>query len=107
MHCLQSRRWPVATALLLMFLWALAGESVRAQQVDLSKESYLMPPKVIADAILATRNENVTLNNLSPDGKKFLITRNDGMPTLQRLARPCVYLGEMAFDHQACRARQL
>src|SRR5262249_39783097 len=39
--------------------------------------------------------------------KKFLITKGDGLPSLQRMARPCVYLGEMAFDPTACRARQL
>jgi dipeptidyl aminopeptidase/acylaminoacyl peptidase len=73
----------------------------------LDKEAYLTPPKEIADAVLAARHENVTLNNLSPDGKKFLITRGDGLPSLQQLARPCVYLGEMAFDHTASRSRQL
>ena len=84
----------------------LAGSPVFAQDI-LSKEAYLMPPKEIADAVLAARHENVTLNNLSPDGKKFLITKTDGLPTLERMACPCVYLGEMAFDPMAHRSRDL
>ena len=65
----------------------VSGLPLCAQQVSLGKEAYLTPPKEIMDAVLAARNENVTLTNLSPDGKKFLITKNDGMPSLQRMAR--------------------
>ena len=73
----------------------------------LTVEAYLTPPKEIADAVLAARNENVSLTNLSPDGKKFLITRTDGLPPLARLACPCAHLAEMAFDPVAGRARDL
>jgi len=73
----------------------------------LAKEAYLTPPKEIADAVLAGRNENVVLNNLSPDGKKFLVTKTDGLPPLSRLACPCAHLAEMAFDPVAARARDL
>src|SRR5579884_2525626 len=100
-------RRPLPAVLLAMLLGALAATSAGAQQVTLGKEAYLTPPKEIADAVLAPREQNVTLTNLSPDGKKFLITKNDGLPPLERLARPCVYLGEMAFDPVACRARDL
>ena len=54
-----------------------------AQREILSKEAYLTPPQVVTDAVLATRNENVALTNLSPDGRKFLITRNEGLPRLE------------------------
>src|SRR5262249_48022772 len=48
-----------------------------------------------------------TLSNLSPDGRKFLVPKSDGPTTLKQMARPCVFLGEAAFDHTAHRARQL
>jgi dipeptidyl aminopeptidase/acylaminoacyl peptidase len=92
---------------LALIVVALAVAPLHGQPVTLTKESYLSPPKEIADAILATENDNHTLTNISPDGTKFLISRNDGMPTLARLAKPCVYLGEMAFDPAAHRSRQL
>src|ERR1700736_4305493 len=98
---------PARTAVLAALLWLLGGLSLRAQQVTLNKEAYLTPPKDIADAVLALRQVNVSLTDLSPDGKKFLITRSDGMPTLERLACPCVYLAEMAFDPTANRSRDL
>jgi dipeptidyl aminopeptidase/acylaminoacyl peptidase len=96
-----------AVVLLVAFLGALVGTPVRAQQAVLAKEAYLTPPKEIADAVLAPREQVVSLTNLSPDGKKFLITKSDGPPTLERMARPCTYLGELAFDPVACRSRDL
>jgi dipeptidyl aminopeptidase/acylaminoacyl peptidase len=90
----------------------LAGTTAAApteagQLAVLGKEAYLMPPKEIADAVLAARNEIVTLANLSPDGRKFLIARRDGLPPIDRLGCPCVHLAEMAFDPVACRSRDL
>ena len=55
-----------------------AAPAEAGQLAVLGKEAYLMPPKEIADAILAARNEIVTLTNLSPDGRKFLIARQIG-----------------------------
>jgi hypothetical protein len=102
---LRSR--PPIAGLLAILAVALVGMPVRAQQVTLGKEAYLTPPKEIADAVLASRGENFTLTNLSPDGKKFLVTKSDGLPPLQRMACPCVHLAEMAFDPVACRSRDL
>lgn len=102
----RSRRFASLLAVVALF-WTSLRPLALAQPNDLGKEAYLMPPKEIADALLALRQENVALTNLSPDGKKFLITRSDGMPTLQRMAQPRVYLGEMAFDPVGCRAHGL
>jgi dipeptidyl aminopeptidase/acylaminoacyl peptidase len=100
------RRGCIVAALSFALFATLSGPAAGQDNI-LSKEAYLTPPKAIADAILAPRHENVALTNLSPDGKKFVITRSDGMPTLERLACPCVYLGEMAFDPSANRSRDL
>jgi dipeptidyl aminopeptidase/acylaminoacyl peptidase len=97
----------VAMILILPGMAGLAVAPAAAQDVILAKEAYLKPSKEITDAVLAARHENVTLGNLSPDGKRFLIVKSDGMPTLERMARPCVYLAEMAFDHVGHRARDL
>ncbi len=84
-----------------------AVSPVAGQMAVLGQEAYLTPPKVIADAVLASRGDHVTLTRLSPDGKKFLILRRDSLPALDRLGCPCVHLAEMAFDPVACRARDL
>src|SRR5436305_14649558 len=98
----------------VLVLWLLTPPTpaddtpAKAPQGPLAAEAYLTPPKEIADAVLAAgRGENVTLNNISPDGRKFVITRADAMPPLERLACPCVHLAEMAFDPVAHRARDL
>jgi dipeptidyl aminopeptidase/acylaminoacyl peptidase len=100
-------RLPAVTVFAL--LWVLLGTPAPApaEDVPLGKETYLTPPTEIADAVLATRNEIRTLTNLSPDGKKFLITKSDGLPPLKRLARPAVHLAEMNFDPAACREHGL
>ncbi len=99
------RLFSVVVVVALVAVWVRL--SAQGQQVSLDKEAYLMPPKEIADVILSLRQERTLLTNISPDGKKFLVTKSDGPPTVQRMAQPCVYLGEMAFDPVACRARQL
>jgi dipeptidyl aminopeptidase/acylaminoacyl peptidase len=105
MHAVRrSRRFPVLLAAFALTVFAVLRST--AQDVALDKEAYLTPTKEIADVVRAAR-EIVTLTNLSPDGKKFLVVKFDGLPTLERMARPCVHLGELAFDPVAHRAHGL
>ena len=53
MHKVRHQRSRLLVALLLLTgFWALAGDPVRGQQVNLAKEAYLTPPREIADAVL-------------------------------------------------------
>ena len=95
--------------LLLLFAAGLLviGTPLYAQNKILTTEDYIRPPKIIEDAAAAPWFKNITYTNISPDGKKFLVTIGDGMPTLERMGRPHVHLGEMDFDHVAFRSRRL
>ena len=97
--------WRVVKLGVMSILFAVVGDA-HSQQVVLNKEAYLPAPKEIAD-VIDKRGDLVTLTNISPDGKKFLITKSDGMPSVERLGRPHVFLGEVAFDPVANRAHDL
>jgi dipeptidyl aminopeptidase/acylaminoacyl peptidase len=102
-----SLRAAVLAATFLCVLLEMPARADKGPPGPLGVETYLTPPKPIADAIAGLRNDNVSLTNISPDGKKFLIPKNDGPPPLARLARPHVHLGEMAFDPVAGRSHDL
>lgn len=107
MHKLRIRHRLIAAAMLLVgAMWATNESTLTAQLVNLKQEAYLTPPKEIADAV-TSRSETVLLTNLSPDGKKFLITKNDGLPSVKRMGHSHVYLGGVAFDPVAGRAHDL
>ena len=82
----------LAGVLLTLSLGMAVGLPVHADQPVpkslLATEAYLTPAKEIADAVLATRDEVHTLSNISPDGKKFVIVKNDGMPPLSARRPP-------------------
>jgi dipeptidyl aminopeptidase/acylaminoacyl peptidase len=107
-----GRKFPafalVVTALLFVVWVDARGQDALKGKDALSAESFIKPPKVILDAITAARpEENQTFTNISPDGKKFLLVKNDGMPSVDRMGRPCVHLGELAIDHTANRSHAL
>src|SRR5436309_1358629 len=54
----------LALVLAVTFLASWLGLPVGAAPVTLTQEAYLTPPKEIADAVLATRQENHTLTNI-------------------------------------------
>lgn len=78
--------------------WISAQNPAPAQETVLTKEAYLSPPKVLADAVMAAAQRRTVLTNLSPDGQKFLVARSEGMPSLEMMARPYVHLSERMFD---------
>lgn len=70
-------------------------------------ETYLTPPKVVADAALAPYYKNITPGPISPDGSRFLYLVRDGMPPLSAMAKPHYNLGGLQIDFGANRSRAL
>lgn len=92
-----------------VLLLTLTGLPVFAQQtVDeiLAAEAFLRPPAEIARIVLAPRHENVSLNNMSADGKYFLRTLSDGLPPMSDFAKPFYRLGGVQIDPAANRNRR-
>src|SRR5579871_600468 len=70
-------------------------------------ETYLTPPKPIAEAAQAPYYKNVTPGAISPDGTRFLILPRDGMPPLAALAKHHYNLGGLQIDDEANRNRTM
>ena len=77
-----------------------------AERILAAKE-WVQPPSEIADAVLAPRYLNVTLNQPSPDGRWFLHEVGDGPVTMDRFSRPFDELGGQFLEPQANRHRRL
>jgi dipeptidyl aminopeptidase/acylaminoacyl peptidase len=91
-----------------ILLLTVAGLQVSAQQTVeeiLAAESFLRPPEEIARVVLAPRHENVSLSNMSADGKYFLRTLSDGLPPMSVFAKPFYRLGGVQIDPAANRNR--
>ncbi len=73
----------------------------------ITQEVFLRPAPEIAEAVLAPRYRNITLDNPSPDGRLFLVAEEAGPPSMATFARPFYRLGGEQIDWQANRARQL
>ncbi len=85
----------------------LAPSAVTGQARAIHAEGYLEPPPELAELVDAPRHERVLLTNLGPDGRFFLNSRTDGLPPLERLARPHQRLAGLAIDLTANRNRTL
>ena len=81
--------------------------ALEAQHAELQTEAYLKPSPEIAELVNSRRYENTLLTNLSPDGRYFLDAFNDGLPPLERFARPFYRLGGVEVDPAANRSRTL
>ncbi len=88
----------------------LVVASVHAQKAasdPLHEESYILPPKEVAEAALAPWYKNVSVTNLSPDHRYFVELIRDGIPTLEAMGKQHVNLGGFQVDTAASRAREL
>ena len=122
-HEKASTRISFAPALALIALLAIAppARTLHAQDAAstatqdppsaaaavLSAEGWVEPPADIADAVLAPRYLNATLNQASPDGRWFLHMVGDGPVTMDRFSRPFDELGGQFLEPQANRHRNL
>ncbi|MDR3690375.1 MAG: prolyl oligopeptidase family serine peptidase [Fimbriimonas sp.] len=73
----------------------------------LATEGYIRPPREVEDAALAPWYQNVSVTNISPDHRKYVVIERDGMPTLAMLGKDHVNLGGLQVDIAADRARDL
>jgi hypothetical protein len=96
---------PVAITVLPL---ALGAQSPSQSPDDiLMQESYLTPPKELADAVLAPRYLNVSPANVSPDKQFFVDEIGDGPVVRKTFAKPFHELGGQFIDFKANRARAL
>jgi len=73
----------------------------------LAAEMYVKPPSAIERLVTAPRENNVTLNNQSPNRKSFLKLQSEGMPSVQTFGKPHYYFAGLQVDFKANRARVL
>ncbi len=107
---------PVALALFLALLAGTLAAQAPATQAPaaakvtapqtwadqiLNRETYTTPPKEVADAVLAPRQQNVSLSNLSPDKKWFLNPVGDGPVPMSVFSKPFDELGGVFIDAKA------
>ena len=116
----MNRPRSATTLFALMALFAIAlpaptlfGQAADAQdppsaaQATLAATAWVQPPAEIADAVLAPRYLNATLNEGSPDGRWFLHVVGDGPVTMDRFSRPFDELGGQFLEPRANRHRTL
>ena len=86
---------------------AIPFEGPGWQDKVLQHEGYVMPPRALADAVLAPRDINISLNNPSPDKKWFLREVNDGPTPMSIFGKPFDELGGVFIDYKANRLRSV
>ncbi|HZH98711.1 MAG TPA: hypothetical protein VEX38_07045, partial [Fimbriimonadaceae bacterium] len=72
----------------------------------ISAETFITPPKEIADAVLAPWYRNTSIGNLSPDRSYALQQESTGMPGIDQMGRQHYILGGTQIDPLAYRARR-
>jgi hypothetical protein len=64
----------------------------------IKQEGYAVPPRELADAVLAPRHLNVSLSALSPDKKWFVDETGDGPVPMKTFSKPFHELGGVFVD---------
>ena len=97
--------------LLSAVLIALPDESAAQQQRDpqaiLADKAFVSPPADIAEAALAPRWLNATLDEVSPNQRWFLHQVGDGPVDMERFSKDFDELGGVFIDYAANRDRSL
>ena len=93
---------PVVLAMLLCSAGAFADV-----EDTFAKYAYIRPAPNIEKLVMAPRHLNVTLTNLSPDGKHFLISKTPGLSKIADMAKPYYNLGGLQIDRKATRSRTM
>ena len=73
----------------------------------LAAEVYVRPPADIERLVTAPRQNNVSLQNQSPNRKFFLKLQSDGLPSVKEFGKPHYYFAGLQVDFKANRARVL
>lgn len=106
----QGRFWLftlVAVATLAVPLGAQERPASWNPDAVLEQEEFARPPDAIAEAVLAPRWRNVTLDEINATGEWFLNQVGDGPVTMDRFAFPFHDLGGEFIDFRANRDRGL
>ena len=113
---LPSRRMRFTRASAMLGLATLVAAGVaNAQEASqqggsrsvLAAEQYMKPADEIARLVTAPRHLNATLEQQSPDGRRFLDVKSAGLPPVDVFGRPWHNLGGFQVDPRASRARTL
>jgi dipeptidyl aminopeptidase/acylaminoacyl peptidase len=77
---------------LFIFLWGFVSVLMNADQNDLYKEGYLMPPEAVRDILDRDRHFDI-LSNLSPDKDHVMIPVREDFSSLELMAQKTYRLG--------------
>lgn len=104
----MRRTRPHAALLALALLLpsrAVAQDGWNPEEV-LKKETWVKPPAVV-ERIITARRTDISFSNPSPDRKWFVRVATPDRGDIRDYGKPHIYLGGLAVDFKANRARQL
>ncbi|HSG09451.1 MAG TPA: prolyl oligopeptidase family serine peptidase [Longimicrobiales bacterium] len=107
---LGARSGGFAVVAVLTFLFPLGAVAQNGNwnpQDILAAKEWVAPPGNIAEAVLAPRYLNVTLNEISADRNWFVHEIGDGPVPMERFSKPFDELGGLFIDYGASRNRTL